>query len=107
MYYEGMSENEIRRNLIQQDKNYISSASVYNWVRCFTDLAVKQTNDYVPQVSGVWVADETVIGFLSIMLVIDNNSMPLWIRQAHHERFRLSFFPRRYGSTREKRHCLL
>jgi putative transposase len=61
MYYEGMSENEIRRNLIQQDNNYISNASVYLWVRRFTDLAIKETDKYIPQVSGVWVADETVI----------------------------------------------
>jgi transposase-like protein len=61
MYYEGMSENEIRRNLIQQDSNYISNGTVYNWVRRFTDLAIEQTKNYKPKVGGVWIADETVI----------------------------------------------
>src|SRR3990172_4680199 len=55
MYYEGMSENEIRRNLIQQDRNYISTGSVYNWVRRFTDLAVKEADKYKPQVGDEWV----------------------------------------------------
>ena len=41
MYYEGMSLAEIRRNLIQQDTNYISRVTAYNWVDRFTDLAVK------------------------------------------------------------------
>jgi len=61
MYYEGMSEAEIRRNLIQQDNNHISTGSVYNWVRRFTDLAVKEANNHIPQVGSVWVADETVV----------------------------------------------
>ena len=61
MYYEGLSEAEIRRNLIQQDDNYVSTGSVYNWVTRFTDLAVKEANQYKPKVSGVWIADETVI----------------------------------------------
>ncbi len=61
MYYEGLSEAEIRRNLIQQDEKYVSTGSVYNWVRRFTDLAVKEADKYKPNVSGVWVADETMI----------------------------------------------
>jgi putative transposase len=61
MYYEGLSENEIRRNLIQQDNKYISTGSIYNWVKRFTNLAVKEAKKYKPNVSGVWVADETVI----------------------------------------------
>lgn len=61
MYYEGMSENEIRRNRIQQESNYISTGSVYNWVARFTDLAVKETDKYQPKVGDTWVADETFI----------------------------------------------
>ena len=61
MYYEGMSEAEIRRNLIQQDEKYVSTGSIYNWVRRFTNLAVKEAEKYKPKVSGVWAADETVI----------------------------------------------
>ena len=59
MYYEGMSLAEIRRNLIQQDGNYISRITAYNWVDRFTDLAVKEAEKYQPKVGSVWIADET------------------------------------------------
>lgn len=59
MYYEGMSLAEIRRNLIQQDNNYVSRITPYNWVDRFTELAVKEADKYQPKVGGVWIADET------------------------------------------------
>ncbi len=71
MYYEGMSEAEIRRNLIQQDDNYVSTGSIYNWVNRFTKLAVKEAEKYKPNVGSVWVADETVID-------IDGKNIWLW-----------------------------
>lgn len=61
MYYEGLSLSEIRRNLIQQHKNYISRISAYNWMERFTKLAIEQTEKYKPDVGGIWVADETMI----------------------------------------------
>ena len=61
MYYEGMSLNEIRRNFIQQDENYISKISAYNWVQRFTDLAVKEAEQYQPKVGDTWIADETFV----------------------------------------------
>lgn len=61
MYYEGLSLSEIRRNLIQQHKNYISRISAYNWMERFTKLAIEATEKYKPHVGGVWVADETMI----------------------------------------------
>ena len=61
MYYEGLSLSEIRRNLIQQHKNYISRISAYNWVERFTKLAVEETERHKPDVGGVWVADECMI----------------------------------------------
>jgi len=61
MYYEGLSEAEIRRNLIQQDNSYISTGSVYNWVNRFSKMAILEANKYKPDVGSVWVADETVI----------------------------------------------
>jgi len=39
MYYEGMSLNDIRRNLIQQHNSYISDATAYNWVNRFSKMA--------------------------------------------------------------------
>src|SRR4030043_2177685 len=61
MYYEGMSEAEIRRNLIQQDNNYVSTGSIYNWVNRFTDLATKEADKQHPKVGDTWIADETYI----------------------------------------------
>lgn len=61
MYYEGMSLAEIRRNLIQQDTNYISRTTAYNWVDRFTDLAVDEAKKHQPTVGDVWIADETYI----------------------------------------------
>ncbi len=61
MYYEGMSLAEIRRNFIQQDNNYITRTSPYNWVQRFTDLAVSEAKKYKPNVGSIWVADETVL----------------------------------------------
>jgi putative transposase len=61
MYYEGLSEPKIRRNRIQQEQNYISTGSVYNWVNRFTDLAIKEADKYHPKVGDTWIADETFI----------------------------------------------
>jgi putative transposase len=61
MYYEGMSLLEIRRNLIQQHNDYISDATIYNWVKRFSKLAVMQASKYKPDVGRVWVADETMV----------------------------------------------
>lgn len=61
MYYEGMSLQEIRRNLIQQHNSYISDVTALNWVNRFSKLAIVAAHKYRPKVGGVWVADETVI----------------------------------------------
>jgi len=61
MHYEGMSLAEIRRNFIQQDGNYVSKVTPYNWEKRFTKLAIKETEKYTPKVGDSWQADETVI----------------------------------------------
>jgi putative transposase len=61
MYYEGMSENKIRRNFIQQDQNYVGTGTIYRWVNHFTDLAVKEADKQTPKVGNTWIADETYI----------------------------------------------
>lgn len=71
MYYEGMSLAEIRRNFIQQDNNYITPTSPYNWVRRFTRLAVDEAAKCKPAVDSIWVADETVID-------LDGKNVWLW-----------------------------
>jgi len=61
MYYEGMSLKEIRRNIIQQHNDYISDATIYNWVRRFSKLAIMEAGKYKPDVGRLWVADECMI----------------------------------------------
>ena len=61
MYYEGMSLHEIRRNFIQQHNDYISDVTFLKWVQRFSKLAIIEASKYKPNVSGIWVADETVI----------------------------------------------
>ena len=61
MYYEGMSLQEIRRNLIQQHNSYISDVTALNWVNRFSKPAIIEAGKYKPDVGRVWVADETVI----------------------------------------------
>ncbi len=61
MHYEGMSLAEIRRNFIQQDGNYISKVTPYNWEKRFTDIAIKEAEKYPPKVGDTWQSDETVI----------------------------------------------
>lgn len=61
MHYEGMSLAEIRRNFIQQDGNYISKVTPYNWEKRFTLLAQTEASKYTPKVGDVWQSDETVI----------------------------------------------
>lgn len=61
MHYEGMSLNEIRRNFIQQDSNFVSKVTPYNWEKRFTKLALKEAGNYHPNVGDTWQSDETVI----------------------------------------------
>ena len=71
MYYEGMSLHEIRRNFIQQHNDYISDVSALNWVTRFSKLAIMEAGKYKPDVSRVWVADETMID-------LDGKNVWLW-----------------------------
>lgn len=71
MYYEGMSLREIRRNFIQQHNDYISDVSALNWVNRFSKLAIIEAGKYKPDVSRVWVADETMID-------LDGKNVWLW-----------------------------
>jgi transposase-like protein len=61
MYYDGLSQNDIRRELKQIYNRDVSDFAVYNWIERFTKDAVNITNHYRPNVGYVWLADETVI----------------------------------------------
>jgi len=61
MFYEGMSLHGIRRNLEQTYRSYPSTSTIYEWVVRFTKIAIKAAQGYKPGVSGLWIADETVL----------------------------------------------
>ena len=61
MYYDGLSQNDIRRQLQQIYNREVSDFAIYNWIERFTKDAVNITNHYRPNVGYVWLADETVI----------------------------------------------
>lgn len=73
MYYGGMSLNDIRNNLKQENPdNYMpSSASVYDWIYKYSDKAVKYYDQFQPKVGDIWIADET-------NLDIDGKNVWLW-----------------------------
>ena len=61
MYYRGMSIDEIRHQLDQQENNCPSDSTVYEWITRFTNEAVNKFRDYKPKVGDVWIADETML----------------------------------------------
>lgn len=61
MYYSGSSISDICDHLKQEFGYYPSKHIVFNWVDKFTNLAIKQFQDYHPQVGDTWIADETVL----------------------------------------------
>lgn len=70
-YYSGMSVNDIRRRIKEEEGYYPSQSTVYQWVEKFTDIAVKHFNKYYPKVGDIWVADETVLN-------LDGKDVWLW-----------------------------
>jgi len=61
MYYDGLSQNDIRRQLNQIYHLDRSDFAIYNWLERFSKDAVEITNQYRPKVGYVWLADETII----------------------------------------------
>ena len=61
MYYRGMSIDDIRQHLDQQYNNYPSDSTVYEWLNRFSNEAHEKTEDLIPKVGDVWLADETML----------------------------------------------
>lgn len=61
MFYEGLSLNAIRRNLQQTFNSFPSDSTVYGWIVKYTKVAIAEIENYIPKVSGFWIADETVL----------------------------------------------
>ena len=59
MYYGGMSLDAIQQQFKQDYDTEMSESNYWNWVKRFTKEAMKQCQDFKPDVGDEWVADET------------------------------------------------
>ncbi len=59
MYYGGMTLDAIQQQFNQDHEIDMSESNYWNWVERFTREAIKHTQDFKPEVSDQWVADET------------------------------------------------
>lgn len=70
-YYSGMSINDIRYRINQEQGYQPAQSTVYAWIDKYTDKAVEYFNQYKPKVGDTWIADETLID-------IDGKDVWLW-----------------------------
>lgn len=62
MFYSGMSYKQIGENMADAfDMSEPDKATIYAWVRDYTDAAVKAMNGHKAHTSGKWVADEIAV----------------------------------------------
>jgi transposase-like protein len=71
MYYEGMSYRDIQRNFLQKYDFAPSTATIYEWMRDFTQRAKRLTSSFKAITGDEWVADET-------MVRIDGHNVWVW-----------------------------
>jgi transposase InsO family protein len=59
MYFSGMSLDAIQQQFKQDHDNDMSESNYWNWIKRFTEEAVRQSKNFKPKVGNTWVADET------------------------------------------------
>ncbi len=59
MYYGGMSLDAIQQQFRQDYDLDMSESNYWNWVKRFTNEAMRQSKTFEPNVGDTWVADET------------------------------------------------
>ena len=60
-FYDGMSLRKTRRNLEQIFGEKVSQVTVLNWIKKYSELAKDYMIAQVPQLSGLWHEDETML----------------------------------------------
>ncbi len=60
-FYDGMSLRKTRRNLEQVFGEKVSQVTVLNWIKKYSELAKDYMISQVPQLSGLWHEDETML----------------------------------------------
>ena len=83
-YYDGLSFADIARHL-SESGNPVNESTVYRWVMQYAQKATGLFDSYHPKVSGVWIADETMIKF-------NNTHYWLWDIIDHETRFLLASY---------------
>lgn len=61
MFYDGMSLSAIGRHLGETHSHPVNGSTVYRWILRYTSEATSLLSSLRPRVSGVWIADETVL----------------------------------------------
>lgn len=59
MYYGGMPLDAIQQQFRQDYNLEMSESAYWNWIKDFTKEAMKEVENFQPEVGNVWVADET------------------------------------------------
>ena len=60
-FYDGLSFQDIARNLEHTYNNPVDESTIYRWVMSYTEKAINALGRIRPKVSDTWVVDETVI----------------------------------------------
>jgi putative transposase len=60
-YFNGAPIGDICRFIERQTRNLPSYSTIYSWIRRVSDTACSVTKKYKPEVSDMWIADETIL----------------------------------------------
>lgn len=60
-YYDGMSLRKVRKNIEQIFGEKVSQVTVLNWIKKYSELAKEYMISQIPQLSGLWHEDETML----------------------------------------------
>jgi putative transposase len=60
-YFTGVPIGDICRYIENQTHNLPSYSTIYSWIRRISDTAHMVTKKYKPEVSDIWIADETIL----------------------------------------------
>ena len=61
-YYDGLSLRKAQRNLEQIFGEKVSQVTILNWIKKYSLLVKEYVTTQVPQLSGLWHEDETMLG---------------------------------------------